>query len=294
MATFVAVCDARGFAAAARKLGLSPSVITRHVAGLEERLGARLLHRTTRSIRLTDAGARYLELTRRVLAEIEEAELSVREDAAEPRGCLVVSAPLLFGRLHVATLVSAFLDAYPVASADLRLSDRLVNLVEDGIDVAIRIGALGDSGLIAKRLGATRRVLVASPDYLAATAVPLSPNDLRGHRLIAFEALTPGAEWTFYKDGSDPFGVRLTPQLRTGSGEAALDRALAGGGITAAFCYQVAEQMRSGTLVEVLEPFSPEPVPIQAVFPTSRLLSRRVRAFIDIASAVGPRWSFVR
>ena len=179
MRAFVAVCDQQGFAAAARRLDLSASVVTRLVAGLEDHLNVRLLQRTTRSVHLTDAGARFLERARRILAELEEAELSAQDERAQPRGTLTVAAPLLFGRMHVAPLVSRFLDAYPDVRADLRLSDRNANLVEDGLDVAIRIGNLPDSGLVARRLSRTRRALVASPAYLAAHGgSPARPEDL--------------------------------------------------------------------------------------------------------------------
>jgi DNA-binding transcriptional LysR family regulator len=168
MYAFIAVCDEQGFAAAARRLQLSPSVVTRLVASLEQRLGVRLFQRTTRTVRITEAGSRFLERARRIVNDVEEAELSAQEERARPRGLLTVAAPLLFGRMHVAPLLSTLLETHPQLSADLRLSDRLVGLVEEGIDVAIRIGNLADSGLIARRLGQTRRVLVASPAYLEA------------------------------------------------------------------------------------------------------------------------------
>ncbi len=288
MHAFVAVCDAEGFAAAARRLDLSPSAVTRLVAGLEERLGTRLLHRTTRSIRLTDSGARFLERARRVLADVEEAELAAR-DAQAPRGRLTVAAPLLFGRMHVRPLLSQFLATHPLVSAELLLSDRYVNLVEDGIDVAIRIGDLPDSGLIARRLGQTRRVLVATPGYLAAHGgAPRSPGDLAAHRLIAFRPMTQGRRWNFVRDRGEAVSVAITPSFSTDSGDAAIGHALADGGITPALEYQVASALRYGRLIEILADFASTPVPIQAVFPTSRLLSTTVRAFLDLATEVAP------
>jgi DNA-binding transcriptional LysR family regulator len=286
MHAFVAVCDAKGFAAAARRLALSPSVVTRLVAGLEDRLGVRLLQRTTRSVKLTDAGARFLERARRILAEMEEAELSAQEERAAPRGRLVVSAPLMFGRMHVAPLVSQFLDLYPAVSADLQLSDRYVNLVEDGVDVAIRFGALADSGLIARRLGQTRRILVASPGYLAAHGAPAVPADLADHTLITFRIMTPGREWTLHGPGGEMLTVEVNPRFATNSGDAAIGHAMGAGGVATVFRYQVQTALDSGALVEILAAYAPPPTPIHAVFPTSRLLSSSVRAFLDLAQAV--------
>src|SRR6266404_299024 len=295
MHAFAAVCDAQGFSSAARRLNLSPSVVTRLVAGLEERLGVCLLHRTTRTVRLTDAGARFLERARRILADVEEAELSAQGERSQPRGRLVVAAPLLFGRLHVAPLVSRFLETYPQVSAELQLSDRLSSLVEDGVDVAIRIGNLADSGLIARRLGRTRRLLVASPVYLAKRgSTPRHPSDLLGHRLIAFRAMTPGQEWDFQAPDSSPLSIEVDPHFKTNSGDAAIDHAIAGNGITAALCYQVEAALKSGALVEVLEEYRARAVPIHAVFPTSRLVSSKVRAFLDLAGGVAPSWDFLR
>ena len=293
MHAFVAVCEAQGFSPAARKLELSPSVVTRLVAGLEERLGVRLLQRTTRSVRVTEAGLRYLERARRILAEVDEAETSAQGERAEPRGKLVVAAPLLFGRMHVAPLVSKLLDALTGLSAELQLSDRYVNLVEDGVDVAIRIGELADSTLVARRLGATRRVLVASPAYLERRGgPPLHPSDLADHALIAFLAVTPGREWAFLSVDGTLLTVAVEPRFSTNSGDAAIEHAIAGGGITAALSYQVAAPKEAGALVEVLPEFAPPAAPIQALFPSTRLLSAKVRAFLDLAQRAVRDWSF--
>jgi DNA-binding transcriptional LysR family regulator len=245
-------------------------------------------------MRLTDAGARFLERARRILVDLEEAELSAHDERAQPRGTLTVAAPLLFGRLHIAPLVSRFMDAYPDVRADLRLSDRYANLVEDGLDVAIRIGQLPDSGLVARRLSRTRRALVASPAYLGAVGgPPAHPRDLARHRLIAFEATTVGGAWPFHDPDGDDFETPVIAHFSTNSGDAAIDRALAGGGITAALCYQVDVPVSAGALVEVLRDFAPPPAPIQAVFPTSRLLSAKVRAFLDIVEVAARAWKFL-
>src|SRR5947208_6995821 len=175
MQAFVTVADLQGFAPAARKLGLSPSAVTRLVAALEDRLGARLLQRTTRKVALTDAGARYLERVRRILADVEEAETSAEGERTRPGGRLVVSAPVGFGRLHVSPVISAYLKRYPEVSADLRLSDRMINLVEDGVDLAVRIGPLPDSTLVARHVGEMRRIVGASKDYLKRRGAPKKP-----------------------------------------------------------------------------------------------------------------------
>ena len=289
MQAFIAVCDAQGFSAAARKLDLSPSVVTRLVAGLETRLGVRLLQRTTRSVRLTDAGARYLERARRIVAEVEEAEVSAQEERGEPTGRLVVAVPVVFGRLHATPLLTRYLELYPKVSVELQLANHYVSLVEEGVDVAIRVGELVDSGLISRGLGQARRTLVASPAYLAKQGVPHLPSELAGHRLIAFSGPASRREWPFWTAGKMST-VPVAPQFFSNSGDAAIDHAIAGGGIASALSYQVVEACRTGRLVEVLREFAPPPLPIQAVFPTSRLLSRKVRAFIDLAEQTAAAW----
>src|SRR6201991_4195335 len=188
MQAFVAVADLKGFAPAARKLGLSPSGVTRLIAALEDRLGARLLQRTTRSVTLTDVGARYLERVRRILSDVEEAESSAEGERTRPSGRLVVSAPVGFGRLHVSPVMSAYLKRYPEVSGELLLEDRMVSLVEDGIDLAVRIGHLADSSLVARQVGGMRRIMVASPAYLKARGEPKTPEAIASHDTIQFGA----------------------------------------------------------------------------------------------------------
>jgi DNA-binding transcriptional LysR family regulator len=289
MQAFIAVCDAQGFSAGARKLDMSPSVVTRLVAGLEARLGVRLLQRTTRSVRLTDAGARFLERARRIVAEVEEAELSAQEERGEPTGRLVIAAPVVFGRRHLTPILSRYLELYPNVCVELQLANHFASLVEDGIDVAIRVGDLEDSGLIARGLGHTRRTVVASPGYLATHGTPLTPADLATHRLIAFHGAMPRRDWPFVSNG-EASPVQVAPHFFSNNGEAAIDHAIAGGGIVSALSYQVDEALRDGRLVEVLRDFAPPPLAIQAVFPTSRLLSRKVRAFIDLVEQSASAW----
>ena len=287
MQAFVAVAELQGFAPAARKLAVSASAVTRMVAALEERLGVRLLQRTTRSVTLTDAGARYLDRARRILAEIDEAEDSAQAEQARPTGRLTVSAPTLFGRLHVGPLMGEFLGAHPQVTGELLLADRMVNLVDEGIDLALRIGRLEDSSLIVRKTGETRRVLVASPAYLEQHGVPCAPGDLSAHHVIQVLPLAPTLEWTFRAapqgTGNDMF-VSVAARYVTNSVDAALWHAEHGGGIALALSYQVMESVQAGRLRVVLTEHEPPPLPIQWVYPTSRLLSAKVRAFIDLAT----------
>src|ERR1700754_4248267 len=226
MQAFVAVADLRGFAPAARKLRLSPSAVTRLIAALEDHLGARLLQRTTRQVRLTDVGTRYLERARRILADVEEADGAARAERNRPSGRLVVSAPLGFGRLHVAPVMTDYLKRYPEVAAELRLSDHLVNLVEDAVDAAVRIGHLADSSLVARQVGEMRRITVATPSYLKRHGEPKTPHELLAHQTIAFG---PSTIWHFMQDGRD-IEVAPPPRFASNSADAALQYAEAGGG----------------------------------------------------------------
>jgi DNA-binding transcriptional LysR family regulator len=282
MQAFVAVVDRQGFAAAARKLKQSPSAVTRLVAALEERLGARLLQRTTRSVTLTDAGVRYLERARRILADVEEAERAAESERTQPSGRLVVSAPLGFGRLHVSPVMSAYLKRYPDVAGELRLEDRTVSLVEDGVDLAVRIGDLADSTLVARRVGSMRRIVVASPAYLKARGEPKTPAALASHDTIRFGGASV-ADWHFL-DGGKTVRIGNTPRLTTNNFDAALQYAEQGGGLTRVLAYQAAASLKAGKTRVVLEKFELAPLPIHIVYPTSRLLSAKVRAFIDLVN----------
>ena len=282
MSVFVAVADLAGFAPAARRLGLSPSAVTRLVAALEDRLGTRLLQRTTRSVALTDAGARYLARARRILADVAEAEGAAQAERTVPTGRIVVTAPDVFGRLHVAPLMRAFLGKYPAVVGELMLSDRVVNLVDEGIDAAVRIGVLDDSSYVARSIGATRRVIVGSPKYLRKRRKPRTPGDVERHDVIQFTAITPAPEWRFVRDGGDD-RVPFAPRFVTNSADAAIAHAEQGGGLAMVLSYQAAEAVRAGRLELVLEDYAPAPLPIQIVYPTTRLLSAKVRTFVELA-----------
>ncbi len=281
MHAFVAVADLRGFAPAARKLGLSAPAVTRLIAALEDRLGARLLQRTTRSVALTDAGARYLERARRILADIEEAEGAAEGENSLPRGRLVVSAPVGFGRLHVSPIMSEYLKRYNDVSAELRLSDLMVNLVDEGVDAAVRIGHLADSSVVARHVGEMRRIVVASPGYLKKHGEPHSPEAIASHQTIQFSALSPSADWRFVKEGEE-IRIQPSPRLFTNSADAAIQYAADDGGLTRVLAYQAANAIRAGRLKIVLAKIEEPPLPIHIVYPTSRLLSAKVRTFIDL------------
>jgi DNA-binding transcriptional LysR family regulator len=290
MQAFVAVADLQGFAPAARKLGLAPSGVTRLIAALEDRLGARLLQRTTRQVALTDVGARYLERIRRILADVEEAEGSVQAERTRPSGRLVVSAPVGFGRLHVSPVVSAYLARYPDVSGELRLSDQIINLVEDGVDLAVRIGHLADSTLVARHIGEMRRIVVASEGYLRERGEPDTPATIASHATIQFGATAASPEWRFVEAGRE-VRVACTPRLITNSADAAIQYAEQGGGLTRVLAYQAADAIKAGRLRIVLEQFEQPPLPIHIVYPTSRLLSAKVRTFVDLVTEISD-WHF--
>src|SRR5882762_7456098 len=290
MQAFVAVADLQGFAAAARKLELSPPAVTRLIAALEDRLGTRLLQRTTRSVTLTDAGARYLERARRILADVEEAERAAEGERTRPSGRLVVSAPVGFGRLHVSPLMSSYLKRYPEVSGELRLEDRVVNLVEDGIDLAVRIGHLADSSLVARHVGEMRRIVVASSGYLQQRSEPNTPEAIASHETIQFGAMPASPDWRFVEEGRE-IRVACTPRFTTNSADAAIKYAEQGGGLTRVLAYQAAEAIKAGRLKLVLAQFEQPPLPIHIVYPTSRLLSAKVRTFIDLVTDISD-WHF--
>lgn len=279
--TFVAVADRRSFVEAARSLGVSPTAASRAVAGLEDTLGVTLLRRTTRSVALTPEGEAYLERCRHALDELDDAARAVRGHEAEPRGTLIVTAPVVFGRMHILPIVERLLRAHSALDAKLMLTDRVVRLAEEGIDIAVRIADLTDSALHAVRVTQVRRVLVASPDYLKRRAVPRRVAELRSHDLIGFDNFTRNGEWRFGSDGENV--VRCEPRLMTNSVEAAIDAAMSGIGITRVLDYQVEQHVRAGRLRYVLSGSDPPPVPVSLVYQANRLRSPNVRALIDEA-----------
>lgn len=280
MRVFVAVGELESFAAASRRLDISPAAVTRAVTSLEEYLGVKLLLRTTRSVRLTEAGGRYLEDSRNILASLLEANEAAAGINASPKGNLSVTAPVLFGKFYVMPCIVDYLQAYPDVDVTAFFLDRVVNLVEEGMDVAVRIGHLPDSGLKALRVGQVRRLLCASPEYLARHGVPQCPSDLTEHTIIAATTLSPSMNWRFSTSG-DPVSQRLKARLVVTCNAAAIAAARAGLGIARQLSYQVAEDIAKGNLQVVLSDYEESPWPIHVLHRESKYGSTKVRTFID-------------
>ena len=281
MSVFVAVAEEQGFAGAARRLGLSPPAVTRAVAALERRLGVKLLNRTTRFVRATDAGVRYLESARRILADADEADEAVAGAHAAPHGQLAVTAPVLFGTLFVMPGIVDFLNRYPGACVSALFVDRVVNLLEEGLDVGVRIGELPDSTMRAIPVGFVRRVVCASPRYLDKHGTPRAPGDLARHTVVAATPVSPTLEWRF---GSGTRGVttRIRPRLSVTSNDAAVHAALRGFGVTRLMSYQVAAHLAAGRLRRVLATYEPPPLPIHVIHLEGRQASAKVRGFVEL------------
>ena len=284
MRLFVAALDAGSLAAAGRRFGHSPPAMTRMLAAMEERLGVRLLERSTRRLAPTEAGRRLAEHARRLLADYAEAMAEATGEGTAPRGRLGVAAPLVFGRLHVAPVVTAFLAAQPAVTAELQLADRNVDLLEEAIDVALRIGPLRDSGLVARRLGSVRRLVAASPGYLAARGTPAVPEDLAGHAIVEFRSRATPPEWRFLAPDGREVAQRVAPHFAVNEARAAVAAAVAGHGIVSALSYQMADELEGGALVRLLRAWETPVLPVSLVFPSARLLPPRVRAFLDFAT----------
>lgn len=282
ISVFVAVVDCMGFAGAARKLNMSPPAVTRAINDLETQLGLRLLTRTTRTVRVTDAGERYVQDCRRILAELAEADASVTGMHTAPRGKVSVTAPVLFGGMYVTPIVTQFLTRYPEVSASCLFLDRVVNLLDEGVDVAVRIGELPDSTMQAIRVGPVRRVICASPSYLSKHGIPLAPDDLLGHTIVSASSVTPNPEWKLMQNGALRT-IRLHARMTTSTNDSAMHAALQGFGLTRLLSYQVAEHLRTGQLKTVLADFEPPPLPVHVVHREGRQAPQRVRAFLDMA-----------
>lgn len=281
MRVFVKVAETQSFARAARELHLSAPAVTRLVAGLEELVGARLLVRTTRSVKPTEAGARYLQDCRRILSEIAEAELAAAGHQVKPSGTLAITAPLLFGQLHVLPLVLEFLARYPDMRVRTFFVDRQVNLLDEGMDVALRIGQLPDSGFTAIQVGQVRRVVCAAPSYLEARGTPVTPAALKEHRILACHGPWAPREWRFARGQR----VVVDPLLLCNTTEAAIAAAKAGCGLTMALHYQIAPALAEGSLQIVLEDHEESPRPVHLVYPHGRQAAAKVRAFVELAVA---------
>src|SRR5262245_3342235 len=275
MQALVATVDSGSLAAAARRLGRSPASITRAVALVEQRTRAQLLRRTTRSLKLTAAGERFVAACRQILAAVATAEGGLTDDA--PHGTLVVTAPVLFGRRYVLPVIAGLSRAHRELAIELRLLDRVVHLIDEGVDAAVRIGHLPDSALVATRVGEIHRIACASPDYLARHRTPRAPADLRDHDVVAFTGLTATPQWTFARRHA----VRVRPRLAVNTADAALALAAAGHGVTCVLSYQADEYLADGRLRRVLAANEPPPLPVHVVPPPAS--SAKLRAFVDAA-----------
>jgi DNA-binding transcriptional LysR family regulator len=283
MGVLVAVVDSGSFSGASRKLGMPLATVSRKVSELEAALDARLLVRSTRQLSLTEPGRSYVDACRRILDEVGEAERNVAGEYRAPRGELTLTAPVVFGRLHVVPLLVDFLRAYPEVNARLLLNDRNVNLLDEHVDLALRIGELPDSGMIATTVGGVRRIACASPAYLAQSGTPRHPRDLAMHACVSFDAIAAVDAWRFREHGAE-LRVPIVSRLAVSTAEAAIDAALAGLGITCVLSYQVEAALRDGRLVRILKGFEPAPLPVSLVHSHQGPLPLKLRALLDFAA----------
>jgi DNA-binding transcriptional LysR family regulator len=283
IAAFIEVAERGSFAEAARRLGRSPAAMTRAVAELEARLGVRLLTRTTRAVALTEAGRQFLAGAKRVLADLDEIERAAAGEGTAPRGELRVTAPILFGRLHVLPIALEFLRRFADVSVALRLLDRPVDLVEEGLDLAVRIGALAESSAVATRVGAVRHIAVAAPGYLARRGTPRAPADLGAHAIVAFAGIAgiAGVERWLFQGEHGEASIAIKPRLIVTTAEAALDAARGGFGITRVLSYQAADDIARGSLVRLLPADEGDDIPIHVMYPGGRHPPPKLRAFLD-------------
>jgi DNA-binding transcriptional LysR family regulator len=285
MRVLLAVVEEGSLSAASRRLRAPLATVSRKVADLERHLSTQLLMRTSRRVELTDPGRAYVAAAKRILEQVEEAERQAAGEYSAPRGELHVTAPTMFGRTHVLPVALEFLTEYQEIDLRLLLNDRQVNMAEEHVDVAVRIGHLVESGLRATRVGSVRRIACASPAYLARRGTPATPDELPAHDGITFHGFASAPEWRYRGDGP-AWSAEPRTRLAVNSTEAAVAAAIAGIGIVRLLSYQIADEIRSGALVAVLEDFAPEPMPVSLVYPEAGLLPHKVRAFLDWT---GPR-----
>jgi DNA-binding transcriptional LysR family regulator len=283
MSILVAAIEAGSLSAAGRRLGTPLATVSRKVSELEAHLKTRLLNRSSRKLTLTDAGRDYVEACKRILEDVGEAERAASGEYSAPKGDLIITAPIVFGRLHVLPIAMEFLKAYPDVDIRFVLADRLVNLLEDHVDLAVRIGELPDSSLVATRIGSIRSVVCGSPAYFAERGTPKNPGELGMHDCITFEGFSSPNAWVFTTARSDA-SIPIHSRFVVNTAEAAIDAAIAGVGITRVLSYQIANAVQVGALAVVLEKFEPGPSPVSLVYTGQRLLPLKLRAFLDFAA----------
>ena len=278
----LAAVESGSLSKVSRNLRLPLATVSRKVAELEAHLNAALLIRSSKGLELTPAGRSYVTAAKSILEQVTEAERAASGEYTEPKGDLVVTAPIMFGRMHVLPTVTRFLDAYPDVSVGLVMTDRVAHFLEDQVDVALRIGALPDSTLVATRLGEVRHVICASPDYLSANGTPSTPDDLAHHRVVSFQSVSVLSTWTFNRDGAE-IDTTFRSRLSVNTIDAALDAAVSGAGLVRAVSYQIADHVRARRLAVVLEDFEPKPRPVHLVYDGQNRLPLKLRAFVDFA-----------
>lgn len=283
MTTLIAAIDGGSLSAASRQLGMPLATVSRKVSELEAHLRTQLVVRTSRKLLLTEAGDAYVAASRRVIEQIDEAERTASGEYRAPQGHLTITAPIMFGRMHVTPVVLAFLQAYPEVDVRLVLADHVVHLIDDHVDLAVRIGPLPDSAMVATRLGEIRRVTCASPEYLAIRGTPETLDAIPVHACVMFEGLYSSSVWSFGR-GKQAVTLPVRPRFAVNTADAAIAAAVAGAGITRVLSYQVSDAVAEGKLLLLLQPFEPEPLPVHLVYPAPSLLTLKLRAFLDFAA----------
>jgi DNA-binding transcriptional LysR family regulator len=284
MSTFLAVVEAGSLSAAARRLNTPLATVSRKISELESHLQTKLFNRSSRKLMLTDVGSSYVAACKRILADVTETERVASGEYTAPTGELIVTAPVGLGRISLIPILADFLKAYPDIEVNLILNDRVLSLFQEQIDVGLRVGALPDSSMMAIRVGAIRRLVCASPAYLAARGTPRTPEDLAGHDCISYAGFMSPDVWTFVRDNAT-VAVPVRARLIVGSAEAAVDAACVGIGITSAFSYHFKPALERGALTTLLDEFQPATLPVNLVYAANRFLPIKVRAFLDFAAA---------
>ena len=279
---FIEVAKRQSFTAAADKLALSAPAVTRSVAALETQLGIKLFHRTTRHVRLTDSGARFLQDAKRILEDLAEAEASAKGIDAMPSGTLTVTAPILFGEKHITPIVTEYLALYPAVAVKMMFYDRVMSLAEEGLDITIRIGHLKDSGLYSVPVGQVRRILCGSPQYFSQNGKPDCPADLTHHSIIFPTTFESSTQWSFNNNGKKQV-IKLNPRLCCNHNAAALKAAKLGHGITRLMSYQIGEELETGALQSILTDYEEAPLPVNVIHLEGRRTNAKIRSFIDLA-----------